>query len=67
MIFEDKHHTWQEKLWNAIGIISGFAGIITAVSLSVKTGIEAYEAVRRNMPKKKEDDKDPEERKIVLP
>jgi hypothetical protein len=56
------------KISTAAAVITGVFGALTAAATAVKTGMEAYEAVKRNLPEK-QDDEPAEDNKsrIVLP
>lgn len=68
MIFDDelkKRIDWS-KVSTAAAIVAGAFGVITAAAEAVKTGMEAYEAVRRNLSKSQDQDEE-EPNRIVIP
>jgi hypothetical protein len=70
MIFDDKHKKridWG-KVSDAAFLITGLFGAITAVAEAVKIGMEAWEAVKRNLPEKPKGNQELEtESRIVMP
>ncbi len=70
IIFDDepkKRLDWS-KVSTAAAIVMGVFGAMMAVATAVKTLVEAYESVKRNLPERPDQDEETKEpRRIVVP